>query len=63
MLSKYLPCILLILVNLLYLFTHGVSSIRYETQLLLPNLAFFGLVTVIVFFKVSHFLYYELLPR
>ena len=52
-----LPYLLLIAANLIYLHAHGFKPIYYHPRLLLYNLAFFLLLALPIFFKLSALLH------
>jgi len=50
----YLPSILLIGGNLIYLYAHGFEPLRYHPRLFLYNFLIFLIIGIIIFFKVSY---------
>ena len=55
--KKHIPYLLLIAVNLIYLYVHGISPLEYSPKLFLYNFIIFLFIGVVVFFKVSYHLY------
>lgn len=56
-LVKHLPYLLLIAVNLVYLWVYGFKPIRYQSKLALYNFLIFLLIGIVIFFKASYLLH------
>lgn len=56
-LKTYLPALLLLGANLLYLAIYGFAPLKYHPKLVLYNFLLFLIVGIVIFFKVSYHLY------